>query len=205
MLDEIFKYLGITLISSGAAYLIIKYFSQKIFETYLQQKLETHKSELEKLNISYQIQFSALHVERAEVIKKLYNNLHDYKIAIMDFFAADLDPQNPQEHLKHQLNQWAKYAVDFNTTFHKNKIFFKQSQIDLLNTIDKKMIGINNDTELFLSKFEFVTDQISAINNQVPEFIELKLQSIQIIEQEMLIEKELESEFRSLLGVELKQ
>lgn len=205
MLEEIFKYLGITLVSSGAAYLIIKFFSQRIFENYLQQKLETHKSELEKLNISYQIQFSALHVERAEVIKSIYNILHDYKVAIMDFFAANLNEQNPKEHLNLLLSQWAKYAVNFNSTFHKNKIFFTQSQVDLLNNIDKKMTGINTGTQLFLSKYDLVTEQISAIKNQVPEFIELKKESIQIIEQEMLIEKELESEFRSLLGVELKQ
>ncbi|UPQ79455.1 hypothetical protein M0M57_01135 [Flavobacterium azooxidireducens] len=205
MFDEIYKYLGITVVSSTTAYLIIKYFSESIFENYLQKRIETHKSELERLNISYQIQFSSLHVERAEVIKSLYNNLHEYKLAIMDFFDGKLNVEKPQEHLKYKLDQWTKYSVDFNATFHKNKIFFSLSQVELMNTIDKEMNKINEGTRSFLSAFKFASEQIDAINNNDSRFLELKRESLQLIDRVMIIEKELETEFRSLLGVELKK
>lgn len=205
MLDEVLKYLGITTISTVTAYAIIKYFSQKTFENYLQKRIETHKSDLEKLNISYQIQFSSLHAERAEIIKSIYNYLYEYKLAIIDFFDGDLDNQNPKVHLEYKLKQWSKYALEYNTTFHKYKIFFSISQVELMNTIDKEMNKINGGTTLFLSKYKIVSEQINSINNNDLEFCQLKIDSGQLLEKVMILEKELEAEFRSLLGVDLKK
>lgn len=205
MLDEILKFLGITAISITAAFGIIKYFSKSIFETYLQKRLERHKSELERLNISYQIQFSSLHLERAEIIKQLYDYLHEYKLAIIVFLDDKLDSQNPKEHLETTLNQWTDYALAFNNTFHKNKIFFSLTQVELLNTIDSEMNKINERTREFLSQFKFVSEQIAAIKNKDKGFLNLKAESNQLLEKTMLLEKELETEFRILLGVELKK
>lgn len=205
MLDEVLKYLGLTTISTVTAYAIIKYFSQKTFENYLQKRIETHKSDLEKLNISYQIQFSSLHAERAEIIKSLYDYLYEYKLAIIDFFDGELNKQNPKEHLEYKLNQWSKYGLEYNTTFHKNKIFFSVLQVELMNTIDKEMNKINDGTRIFLSKYRLVSEQINSINSNDLEFSKLKTESSQLLEKVILLEKELETEFRSLLGVDLKK
>lgn len=205
MIDEVLKYLGITTISTATAYAIIKYFSQKTFENYLLKKIETHKSELERLNISYQIQFSSLHAERAEIIKRLYDYLYKYKLSIMVFFEGELNTQNPKEHLEFILNQWTESVLEFNSTFHKNKIFFSVLQVELINTIDKEMNKINTGTRAFLSNYQLVSEQINAINSNNSEFSQLKTESIQLIEKVMVLEKELETEFRSLLGVELKK
>lgn len=205
MFDEVLKYLGAGILSIATAFGIIKYYSKKIFEDYLQKGIETHRSDLERLNISYQIQFSSLHVERAEIIKRLYDYLYEYKLVIIDFLNGELDQQNPKEHLEFKLNQWSKYALEFNTTFHKNKIFFSVSQVELMNTIDKEMNKINNGTRTFLSKYQLASEQINSINNNDLEFSQLKMEGNQLIEKVMLLEKELETEFRSLLGVELKK
>lgn len=203
MIDEVLKFLGITTISSGIAFGIIKIFSEKIFENYLQTRIETHKSELEKLNISYQIQFSSLHAERAQIIKLLYICLHDYKLAIIDFFEDDLDKNNPIDHLKFKLNEWTKHAITFNSTFHKYKIFFSNNQVNLINNLDLEINKISNETKKFLSNYENGADQINSILTNDVEFSKIKEKYNHLIENVFLLEKELENQFRALLGVEI--
>ncbi len=58
--------------------------------------------------------------------------------------------------------------------FHKNKIFFSISQVELINTIQNEMTKINYSTKDFLSKFQKVTEQINAIQTNTAEFARLK-------------------------------
>lgn len=186
-----------------SAFVLIKYFSQKIFENYMLKKIETHKSELEKLNISHQIKFSSLHVQRAEIIKNLYDYLYDYKLAILDFFDDKLDDQKPKEHLQYKLDQWTKAVIDFGNTFHRNKYFFSIQDSELINAIHNEMGKINRGTKGFLSSYNIVDEQINAINNKTPKFLILKSESDRLLNKILDLEKELESQFRNLLGVEI--
>jgi len=202
-MEEIFKYLGIFSASTVVAYGLIRYLSQKVFENYLTKRIESHKSELARLNISHQIQFSSLHKERAEVIKKLYDFLYDYKLAILDFFENELDSKNPKEHLEYKLGEWTKAVIAFSTTFHKNKIFFSSDQVELINSINNEMDKINKETRKFLSQFKLVQEQIEAIKKKDVGFTELKNRSDVFLDKTFELEKQLETEFRKLLGVKL--
>ncbi|GAA4239643.1 hypothetical protein GCM10022291_34810 [Postechiella marina] len=202
-MEEIFKYLGIFSTSTVVAYGLIRYLSQKFFENYLTKRIESHKSELAKLNISHQIQFSSLHKERAVVIKNLYDFLYNYKLAILDFFENELDDKNPKEHLEHKLAEWTKGVMAFSTTFHQNKIFFSTNQVELINTINNEMDKINKDTRIFLSKYSYAEDQIKEIKEKSSEFMELKSRCDIFLNNTFDLEKQLETEFRKLLGVEI--
>ena len=201
---KIFTYLGVGVTSITIAFGLIKFLSKNIFENYLLKKLETHKSELERFNISYQIQFSSLHVERAEIIKSLYNYLYEYKLIVLDFFSGQLDSSDSKKHLNHILINWTKVVVEFSDMFHKNKIFFSISQVELINKIQNEMSKINKTTQDFLNKFQKATEQINAIQTNIDEFARLKTESDKLIANIMLLENQLENEFRNLLGVEFK-
>ena len=162
------------------------------------------KSELEKLNIKYQIQFTSLHVERAEIIKSIYNLLYDYKIIIHDVMHNELDNQNPIEHLKQKLNCWSEYAICLSEIFHKNKIFFSIRQVDLINKIHLELNRINEETKKFFVNNRNITENINSIFNENIEFIKLRNDSTAILEKVMVLEKELEVEFRKHLGVDIK-
>lgn len=198
------EYIGFGTCSIGIAYVIIKFLSEKIFENYLSKQIETHKSELEKLNIKYQIQFTSLHVERAEIIKSIYNLLYDYKIIIHDVMNNELNNQNPIEHLKQKLNRWSEYAICLSEIFHKNKIFFSLVQVDLINKIHSELNRINDETKFFFVNNRNITENINSIFYENIEFIKLRNESELILEKVMVLEKELEEEFRKLLGVDLK-
>lgn len=200
-IDQIFTYLGVGITATAIAFGLIKYFSKNLFENYLQKKLESHKNELERLNITYQIQFTSLHSERGTIIKKLYEVLQDYKIAVIDFFDGNLDSLHPDKHLNSQLTAWTSIVLEFSNLFHKNKIFFSLSQVELINRIHNEMSKINSSTQDFLIKYKYVNEQVEAIQNKSEEFNLLKLKSDKLIDEIMLLERDLENEFRRLLGV----
>lgn len=202
-MEEIFKYLGIFSGSTIVAYGLIRYLSQKLFENYLTKRIESHKSELARLNISHQIQLSSLHKERAEVIKNLYDLLYEYKLAIMDFFENELDTKNPKEHLEYKLGEWTKAVIEFSTTFHKNKIFFSSEQVELINSVNNEMDKINKETTKFLSQFKLVQEQIEAIKKRDGGFFDLKKRRDVFLDKTFELEMQLETEFRKLLGVEI--
>jgi len=201
MSDEFLKYIGIGSSSILIAYTLIKYLSEKIFENYLVKQIENHKSDLEKLNIKYQIQFSSLHAERAEIIKSIYNLLYDHKNIIHDVMNNELDEQNPIGHLKQKLDYWSELAIILSETFHKNKIFFSIEQVDSINKIHLEINQINEMTKSFFVNNKNITQNINKIFNENIEFKKLRARSEIILENVMVLEKELEEEFRKLLGV----
>ncbi|OCB76465.1 hypothetical protein [Flavobacterium crassostreae] len=201
MIDEFLKYIGIGSSSVVLAYVLIKYLSQKIFENYLVKQIDKHKSNLEKLNIKYQIQFSSLHAERAEIIKSIYNLLYDHKNIIHDVMNNLLDEQNPIGHLKQKLDHWSSLAITLSETFHKNKIFFSIEQVNSINRIHSEINQINKMTESFFSDNRNITQNINSIFNENIEFKNLRTSSDIILENVMVLEKELEEDFRKLLGV----
>jgi len=203
-MNDIFKLLGIFTTAGLVAFGLIRYLSKQIFESYLQKRMESHKSDLEKLNISHQIQFSSLHKERAIIIKQIYFSLYDYKIAIIDFFDGELNTDKPKDHFKHKIDNWTKVVLTFSPLFHKNKIYFSQEQVELMNTINNEMGKINQETKQFLSYFETIEVQIDAINNGIDEYKELKERSDILLDNTFELEKNLENEFRKILGVEIK-
>lgn len=185
-IDSFFAYLGVGVTSITIAFGLIKYLSKNLFENYLLKKLETHKNELERLNISYQIQFSSLHVERAEIIKSIYNLLYDYKIIIHDVMHNELDNQNPLGHLNQKLNRWSELAINLSELFHKNKIFFSIIQVDLINKIHLEMNQINEETKSFFANNRNITKNINSIFSENIEFIKVRNKSELILEKVMV-------------------
>lgn len=203
-MEGILEFAVAILLSTPIAFGLIRYFSQKAFESYLQQRIETHKSELAKLNISHQIQFSSLHKERAELIRKLYYSLYDCKKAIIAFFYSETDARVSEVHLQRMLDQWAEFLRLFSDTFNKNRIFFPTEQAELMDSLNREMLKISDLTNSFLSSFSSSQEQISAIREKAPRFQNFKKEGDSLIEKISILEEQLETEFRRLLGVEIQ-
>ena len=204
--ETLFEWIGAITTASFIAYGLLRYLAKRLFETYLNRQLETHKSELQRLNTSHQIQFASLHRERAEIIKTLYYLLHDYRIAVIVFFNQELSSQQPAANLRHNLNQWTESVLAFSSTFHKHRIFFPEELVAKINEFNNKMDEINKHTQAFLTSFQLLEDQVKAIQEKHPKFVELMEKSMVLLEKEVLpIEAELENEFRKILGVEISK
>lgn len=203
-MNDIFELLGVFSTAGLVAYGLIKFLSKSIFENYLKKRLESHKSDLERLNISHQIQFSSLHKKRAIIIKKLYFSLYDFKLSVINFFDGELDNERPKEHLEHMLDNWTNAVLTFSPLLHKNRIYFSKHQVEMINSINNEMEKINVETKKFLLKYNLIQDKINAIKNRNHDFNELRERSIKLLENIFELEKNLEDEFRKILGVEIK-
>ncbi|CAN1497542.1 hypothetical protein MCERE19_00390 [Spirosomataceae bacterium] len=79
------EFIGFLGLGTATAYALIKFFSQKIFENYLQKSFKKYKSELDRENTRHRIQFENLQKERAEFIKKLYGLINTYSVTFFGF------------------------------------------------------------------------------------------------------------------------
>jgi|GEM_PF-1075621 len=94
----------------------------------LSLKIEPLKAELNKQNISYQIQYSFLHQERGKVLVDLYKKLQELYSAMADW-TATMHPviENGDKEMKERNIRANTALIDFRNHFVLNKIFFSKS------------------------------------------------------------------------------
>ncbi|MCH6235790.1 hypothetical protein [Cognataquiflexum rubidum] len=199
---EIFDFIGKISFAVLIAFGLIQYSSKKIFENYLLKRIENHKSNLERINISHEIQFASLHKERAIVIRELYQKLFDYKLVVIQFFNMNLDPKNEKLDLEIRINEWTITAPEFSTYFHKNRIYFSKELCEIIDNLINQLDVINKETQTFLRSFQLLEEQIQAIHSKDKRFIELKNKVNYYLKKDIeKISLNLEQEFRKILGV----
>lgn len=185
--------MGIGALSGLAILFIGKNFVTKGIETSLNKNLEKYKKELEKKAFEYQTIFSALHKERADIIKKLYENICDIETDLNSYI---LHPTLGQEFFDSTNDKVKKIKSDFM----RNELYFDdafcheiQKLLDVLNkaaffsevSISEGVQFCSNDPEGKL----YVKDSLresaqTAIYNTIPT-----------------LKGQLKTEFRKLLGV----
>lgn len=219
---ELLKFLGISTIWAILLILIITFFGRKIVEYFFDTRLELKKQEFAKelelhkqtldseskkfqsqLDINLQqfnIQYSKLHQERAEVIKEMYVKLIELYDAIRSFtslFKPIPDNCDIKEYNKNLLKRVNDTFGAFNDHFVLNKIYFKKDFAAKLEAI--KMAFLNNGRTYALYR-----NLLEESYNQ--EFYELAMKNMNKVTDAVhedippLIE-EIEEEFRALLGV----
>ncbi len=202
-MEQLLQYIGLFSLGTAFAYGLIKYFSQKIFENYLAKSIESHKSNLERINISHEIQFASLHKERAIVIRELYQKLFDYKTTVIHFFNMELSEGNEEADLKFRLTNWSKVVPDFSNYFHRNRIYFSKDLCTIIDKLNNELDKINEDTRTFLQSFKLMDEQIAAIKSKDKRYTDLRDKVNGFIERDIeIITSDLEKEFRKILGVE---
>lgn len=192
---------------------IIEHFFSEMIEfkrTELNQQLENYKTKLEQENKNFQysldiklnefnIQFSKLHQERADVIKNLYYKIVELQAAMTVFTRrlhivienADNEERVRLERVNNALNEFIKYYMP-------NKIFFDKKLAKKLDNIANQYWNKSYDfsqvskalksgdisRELYDAFSKTSKDISEIVKNEYPKLIE-----------------ELEKEFRKILGV----
>ncbi|WP_420318749.1 hypothetical protein [Ekhidna sp.] len=201
-MEDILKLLGIFSASSILVFAVIKYASQQIFESYLKKSIETHKSELERINFSHQIQFASLHKERATVIKELYYRLYDYQTTVLHFFLVELSDEDPEGDFRNRLKEWKVAVLNFSPYFHKHRIYFDKDLCLTLDNLNNELERVNEETQNFLHSFDKIDDQIASIQSNSETFVHLRERSQKLFEETIMpVSDRLEEDFRKILGV----
>jgi len=179
-----------TLVSQFLAKDLENYKTKLQFES--QIELTKFKSEIEKSAFEHQIIFSKLHDKHAEIIAELYSkivNLHKATNLFVKMLLAVTEEQR-----KENLEKLWTAVDDFREYFDKNKIFFKDKTCQKVEQLNDSMSEPVSKLVMHL--------EMSAQNNDVePVFNAWEKAEQQIEEIVSVIKKDLEDEFREILGV----
>jgi len=181
--------------------IIVGYFSKKLFEQYLNNKIETYKTELHLITTKYSIQFSKLHNERAELIKDVYSQIITINLGIKRFEILDF---NSEEHLI-QINETFKAFWTLKEKIMINKILFNEEIGKIIKDLmDKYQQCVFNYRGIVESEKSIRNPLYTNSRNYHCEKIQNNWGTIDdlIDIQAPIILEKLENNFRELLGVE---
>lgn len=181
---------------------IISQFLEKDFERYkfnlqtnAQMELEKFKAELKRSAYEHQITFGKLHEKRAEIIADLYAKIADLQGSVEIFVrnAIGVAPNKNKENLQIIWNA----ADSFKECYRKNRIFLSEDMCELIEDLNSNLSSPVSELSMHLEMLE-KTDQIEPIYNAW-EKAEHKIATTVSI-----IRRDIETQFRKLLGVTKK-
>ena len=177
---------GTALVVAGLAWVL-----RKLIDQFFNNKIEKFKYELEKENTKFRITYERLHVERAEIIKETYKKI----VLTFDLFRSYVNPlQLVGEKPEIEKKKEAGLAYnEFYKFYDENRIFFDESlaaKIDKLReTLWDAWIKFQLSRDLREGSHRGGHDEWmqawTKVDNEVP-----------------LIRKEIEAEFRKIIGIE---
>lgn len=166
----------------------------------LSLKIEPLKAELDKNNITYQIQFGFLHQERAKVILELYHKLIELHSAMVDW-TAFLHPvvEDAEKEDAARINRVNQAIYEFQNFYVSNKLFFQKSFCDFIDGFFKEYSdkgwefgysqGRIKSGEVTKEYYKEYTEKMSKISHEIRDNFPAKI-------------SEIEDKFRKLLKVE---
>ncbi|WP_291108799.1 hypothetical protein [Flavobacterium sp. UBA6195] len=203
-----------SLISSGVPAIVIiagLYFGKNLIEHFFNETIELKKKELEQENKNFQhqldaklqefnIKFSNLHSERAEVIKNLYMKLIELQSSMFTYTRrAHIIIDDGIKEKQERTDRVNLALKEFSNYYFPNKIFFNSSitlKIDSLIN-DYYKIGWDFTDVLYYieNKFDLEREDIKS------NFEKMKELSIKVEKDFPILIDELAEEFKEILGV----
>lgn len=207
---EILKAIGLTSAIQIPLLIVLGFFGKKLFEYFisssievkkeeLSQKIEEYKNQLEILRLEHQIKYSSLHIKRVEVIETLYKNIVTVNQSMQAYTALiKAGGVNFENEEKARVQKANIDYMSFVTYYSEHKIYFSE---DLCNIIENvKNLLWDNVVEYSVSMDMLKLPGIDSASRS--EFYEkVRSASKKIREEIPKMEKELEKEFRLLIGV----
>ena len=167
----------------------------KKYESQNNRILEEFKSKLNELNIK----FSALHTERLKIVKELYGKLVSLNSALY-ILTMPIKPimENFDEEENARMREADKSFKDFANYFAFNKIYFSESLSEKLEDFRSKSFSVNWDhsTTMRYENWGMNRRDANAAGRE-----ELKKASETVRQDLFELLKEIETEFRQILGV----
>ena len=173
------------------------------FKSILNKQLEEHKSELKKINDKYQIQFSKLHVDRAETIKCLYGKLVKVQTSAHDLLGSSgminrtVDKTISPEKMQELISKATTDTNDLAECFKNNRIYFSEEICNSFINIIGQMYSIIPHFYQYSSSDDTPTTEEDILMREGTD----KVVAEHILDVIPKLKYSLEDEFRKLLGV----
>jgi len=157
--------------------------------------MEKFRADLARTAYEHQITFGKLHEKRAEIIADLYAKIVDLQNSVEVFVrnVIGLTPEKNEENLR---AIW-KAADSFKDCYRKNKIFFAEEMCELIEDLNTNLSSPVSEISMHL--------EIVGNSDQLKPVYEAWEKAEQnIAGKASIIRREIESEFRKILGVDQK-
>ena len=163
----------------------------------LSLKIEPLKAELDKNNITYQIQFGFLHQERAKVILELYHKLIELHSAMVDW-TAFLHPvvEDAEKEDAARIDRVNQAIYEFQNFYISNKLFFQKSFCDFIDGFFKEYWdkgwefgysqGRIKSGEVTKEYYKEYTEKMSKISHEIRDNFPTKIAEIKKKKKKML-------------------
>jgi hypothetical protein len=175
-------------ISVTSVSIVIVYLSKILISNLFSKDLEKFKNNLEKEAFSYRVRYEKMHLRRAEAIEEIYRRM----VKTYRAFRSYVHPmQSSKESQEAKGGEVAKIANDFSDYYEENRIFIDEDlaqKIDKLSDVFRKVWG------------EFETYRFGEKLKQ-PYFEGYKNAWETISKETPIIKKEIENEFRKIIGI----
>ena len=192
--QEIIEFLG------GAAVFgaVIAYLGKTAVDAYVSGRVETYKSELQRLTAEHSVRFQRLHSERAEVIKELYGKfarLDDALYSTLRSFQLVGEPS-----LKEKVSKLGDQFNELRDYFLPRRIFFDEPLCKVIESVLEIAKGIF---------FDITTYEVDPMHEEYKFNREVLRERHEFWEKARATHKEqfaevkarLEKEFRFILGI----
>lgn len=177
---------------------VFAFIGKKTVEAFISAKIETYKSNLEKIAIEHSIRFQKLHSEEAEAIKTLYEKLVDLDLSL-NSTLKEFQPDNEPK-IEEKVKNLSKIHNEIYFFYLPKKIFFEAEICSLLDQIFEKSKEIFIDITTYQIDTENVQYKYDpSLLQERHEFWE-KARGSYRTEISELIEK-LENKFREIMGI----
>ena len=194
-MNELMQFLGGATLIIGA----LVYIAKKVVDGFLQSGVATFKANLEKTATEHLIKFKRLHIERADVVRELYQHLTKLDLALISTLrwlqSIEEDP------LPKKVANLIKLHNKFNNFYQLNKIFFSTEICAKIDNLAK----ISQDVCVDITTFP-VDPQSDVYKHDRRTLIDRHdcwERARNLHKNEMSeIRNEIERDFRNLLGVD---
>lgn len=206
-MDDFLKYFGFISLGSVTIVSIIGFIAKSVINTWLNSKIENYKatlskeveeykSNLQRLANEHNIRYSKLHNDRAMIIEHLYSQLFKMEKSMREFInPVKLSTDPPRKEKGKTAVEDANSFVDF---YYEKKIFFSENICNLIENINKE-IRQSFDFFIWYSLPNSIDEYFS---NITPKQREIWVEAWDKIDRNVPeLRKELEDQFRELLGV----
>lgn len=164
----------------------------------LSNKIEPLKSNLAKNNIAFQIQYSYLHQERANVTIELYRKLQELHSAMVSWTALIQPVIENAEKEENQRRERANLAIkDFQKCYTTNKLFYNKSLCEYIDSTFNVYWEKGYEFEMKQSK---IKNQLSQSNSDIysKEITKISEEIRNVLPEKI---NEIEKQFRMILDI----
>jgi hypothetical protein len=196
---EVFKLVFAMVASVGGAGAIIFILSSWLGKVWAHRILAREQAELHRLAKQHEIRFTELHVERAHVIKGLYEklvDLYDSMQSLLKYFQGGGEPS-----LDEKAQVFRDAHNEFIRAVARNKIYFAKDTCEIMD----RLCFTSRDTYIDITTYPIDPrhPELHVVKGLYQERTEMWEKAREAFKKDIISLKErLEEEFRSLLGVE---